>query len=304
MHFWIDKRSQTCGFSGRHRVPSSISGGGGGGFGHRAAPAFGVSGLCSLSTARNCHSQAHVKLMVTPVHRFQSIESVAGNRAQSHHQHAHHQRSHHQPQPAPRHATLVSSSSGGAAPHHSSSVPVSGSLVQDVDVGAGVYIEHPQLLQVPQVPTAAGKLKCGMWASFAIVTVFMVGAKFYFNNQSTGMEVLIFCSLLVVVLFAGCTVSLCEAVSGPQPPLSPPPLPPSLAVAAAAPQATASVPSVEELRLAADPTPLELCAQPPPPYHIAVLLPQHAPPQMPRSRHIIAPDDSDSPPPSYDKAVS
>lgn len=24
MHFWIDKRSQTCGFSGRHRVPSSL----------------------------------------------------------------------------------------------------------------------------------------------------------------------------------------------------------------------------------------------------------------------------------------
>lgn len=25
MHFWIDKHSQTCGFSGRHRVPTSLS---------------------------------------------------------------------------------------------------------------------------------------------------------------------------------------------------------------------------------------------------------------------------------------
>lgn len=122
------------------------------------------------------------------------------------------------------------------------------------------------------------------------------------------MEVLIFCSLLVVVLFAGCTVSLCEAVSGPQPPSSPPSLPPSLPAApesvlgASAAAAAVSASSAEELRLASGPTPLELSAQPPPPYHIAVLLPQHAPPQVPRSRHIIAPDDS--PPPSYDKAVS
>lgn len=26
MHFWIDKRSQTCGFNGRYQVPPSISG--------------------------------------------------------------------------------------------------------------------------------------------------------------------------------------------------------------------------------------------------------------------------------------
>lgn len=58
MHFWIDKRSQTCGFSGRHRVPSSISTGGFGGR-HRqrgGAGGFGVGalglGLCSSSSAR------------------------------------------------------------------------------------------------------------------------------------------------------------------------------------------------------------------------------------------------------------
>lgn len=52
MHFWIDKRSQTYGF-GRARVAASLSGGGLG-FGHH--PRRG-------------------KPMVTPIHRFQPIES-------------------------------------------------------------------------------------------------------------------------------------------------------------------------------------------------------------------------------------
>lgn len=27
MHFWIDKRSQACGFNGRHGVPASLASG-------------------------------------------------------------------------------------------------------------------------------------------------------------------------------------------------------------------------------------------------------------------------------------
>ena len=34
----------------------------------------------------------------------------------------------------------------------------------------------------PQLMTV-GRLKCGMWASFALATVFVAGAKFYFDHQ-------------------------------------------------------------------------------------------------------------------------
>ena len=60
MHFWIDKRSQTCGFSGRHRVPASLSAAG-----------------CGQHQRRQ-RRLSRAKPMVTPLHRFQPIECVAG----------------------------------------------------------------------------------------------------------------------------------------------------------------------------------------------------------------------------------
>jgi len=60
MHFWIDKRSQTCGFSGRHRVPASLSTAG-----------------CGQQRRRQ-RRRSRGKPMVTPVHRFQPIECVGG----------------------------------------------------------------------------------------------------------------------------------------------------------------------------------------------------------------------------------
>ena len=60
MHFWIDKRSQACGFSGRHRVPASLSAAG-----------------CGQQHRRQ-RRRSRAKPMVTPVHRFQPIECVAG----------------------------------------------------------------------------------------------------------------------------------------------------------------------------------------------------------------------------------
>lgn len=143
------------------------------------------------------------------------------------------------------------------------------------------------------------------------------------------MEVLIFCSLLVIVLFAGCTVSLCEAVtSAPSQPLATPiiidttanRLPPSPhhnrasgedldqqppqhlhpLIQGSAQQLTANNSVVR----VASPTTLDQSQpQPPPPYHIAVLLPQHQPNNnnTNQQHHIIIVDDS--PPPSYDKVV-
>lgn len=42
--------------------------------------------------------------------------------------------------------------------------------------------EAPSHIQPPQLEPV-GKLKCGMWASFALATVFVAGAKFYFDHQ-------------------------------------------------------------------------------------------------------------------------
>lgn len=66
MHFWIDKRSQSCGF-GRARVAASLSGGGIG-FGHHPRRIGGKS-------------------MVTPLHRVpQSVDSRPHNNRQQHQQ--------------------------------------------------------------------------------------------------------------------------------------------------------------------------------------------------------------------------
>ncbi|KAJ8959072.1 hypothetical protein NQ318_022328 [Aromia moschata] len=56
MHFWIDKRNQGCGFNVRRQVPPSLSGYG--------------------RNQRNLCGTYYPKPMVTPVHRFQSLEGV------------------------------------------------------------------------------------------------------------------------------------------------------------------------------------------------------------------------------------
>jgi hypothetical protein len=53
-------------------------------------------------------------------------------------------------------------------------------------------------------------LKCGMWASLALATVFVAGAKFYFDHQDTGLEVLIFCAFSATFFMTACGVSLCK----------------------------------------------------------------------------------------------
>jgi hypothetical protein len=82
MHFWIDKRSQGCGFSGRHLVPPSLSGKGRDIYFSLKIAGGRVLQRLSSGYGRNQRFLCggfHPKPMVTPVHRFQSIESVANN---------------------------------------------------------------------------------------------------------------------------------------------------------------------------------------------------------------------------------
>lgn len=59
-----------------------------------------------------------------------------------------------------------------------------------VELDSSVYLDLPldgtteeQTHVVLPDLEPVGKLKCGMWTSFALATVLIVGAKFYFNNQ-------------------------------------------------------------------------------------------------------------------------
>ncbi|KAL1132341.1 hypothetical protein AAG570_010297 [Ranatra chinensis] len=116
-----------------------------------------------------------------------------------------------------------------------------------------------------------------MWASFALATVFVAGAKFYFDHQGTGLEVLVICTVLVVVMYmlAGCTMSVCRSkVHRPPPPTSEGP--PNTPVA-----------RLELIQHQAYGQQQAQIEAPPPPYHIAISLPQCI-----------------TPPPSYEKAVS
>ncbi|VEN53426.1 unnamed protein product [Callosobruchus maculatus] len=172
--------------------------------------------------------------MVTPVHRFQSIESVMG-----------------------------------------------GSL------------EMVATAQNPTTRTRASptsKLKCGVWIFFALVTFFLAGSKYYFHGINIGVEALVFCTLLVVVLIVGGLVSLCEAM---------------FFYAPANNRATSSVQVTDqsdnqETHNNSVPTTAAVnnAEMPPPPYHIAVMLsPQN---EDMDTIHVIR----DSPPPSYEKVFS
>lgn len=104
-----------------------------------------------------------------------NLSNSCSPRQQQHnyHHHPHHSHSHHQ------HA---SHGTAGASLHHHTSA-------------------DSQLLP--------SHLKCGMCASLVLASVFVAAAKFYFDHQGTGLEVLIFCAFSATLLLAACTVSLC-----------------------------------------------------------------------------------------------
>ncbi|XP_046995938.1 uncharacterized protein LOC124608348 [Schistocerca americana] len=268
MHFWIDKRSQTCGYNGRRSLPMG----------------------CGTRRPR-------CKPMVTPVHRFTPID--CGRRSQL---------------SVPPTFGSSSGSHRQPGPH---AVEVDSSVFLDLPLEPATEATVHSIAQQQLLPV--GRVRCGMWASFALATVFVAGAKFYFDHEGvhgTGLEVLVFCSLLVVFLLAGCTVSLCrsrvtrELLSAAVA---------SSAVHVQSAQAVATSSSatpvhqtrerpvettsvtvqqeVAERQVVALPSSntVQVPEPPPPPYHVAVLLPVQQRPHPP---------GDESPPPSYEKAVS
>lgn len=255
--------------------------------------------------------------MVTPVHRFQPIESVAGGgggfggqhgprRFQQHHlQPHHHNHRQHQHYFPPAYSGVRPT--GAHVVEFDSSVyldPIDG--VGDTNAPNNNHQLEPQLMTV-------GCMKCGMWTSFALGALFIGGAKFYLDEQRHGLEVLVFSTVMVVVLLFFCILSMCRSKETRD----------RMAAAVTSSQAPHSVNShqeqtqVHEMETASSedtglgqiidqsgtvvlaPTSgLPQGPDLPPPYDIAIQLPH----QMQNIETVQV--DDESPPPSYDKAVS
>ncbi|XP_018561223.1 uncharacterized protein LOC108903494 isoform X2 [Anoplophora glabripennis] len=252
MHFWIDKRSQGCGFNVRRQVPPSLSGYG--------------------RNQRILCGSLYPEPMVTPVHRFQSIESATNNRLRYARSPGYHPRIHSQVPPT---VHYNGSSSNIRMPHMGRSL---------------------EMIAPGHTPTARNnnspksKLKCGVWIFFAVVTFFLAGAKYYFHGINIGVEALVFCSLLVIVLIIGGLISLCEAITSYSPTHTPIDAPN---------MATPEQQEIEEThnQVPTPAMPQNSSEMPPPPYHIAVML---SPTADLDAIQVIR----DSPPPSYEKAVT
>ncbi|KAL0271889.1 UNVERIFIED_CONTAM: hypothetical protein PYX00_005054 [Menopon gallinae] len=261
MHFWIDKRSQACGFNGRHGVPAS------------------------LATGRRRRN----KPMVTPVHRFQSVENGLGQHARRHHG-----------SPQARHTNQQSSLRSTI-----SSSTVNGSMMtatpQSNDIESNLYIEtsgdgnmdtgqHSQLMRL------GGLIKYGMWASFGLITVSVAITKFFISHQGM-FEMLLLCTLglLSVGLLMSCILSVCRTKNAQEFITVPPhthrteveiqDVISHIEETILPVEVPASVPQ-QTILANLNPEPEQ-----PPPYHIAILLPHKEQ------------GYEDLPPPSYENAV-
>ncbi|XP_063364573.1 uncharacterized protein LOC134653159 [Cydia amplana] len=267
MHFWIDKRSQ-C-YTGRHRVPSSLSAGVG------------------RSRGRVCVGAR--KGMAAPVHRFAAVDCPPRRPPRTHR--------HYGPPPMP---PVHTSRRQNDEPSLYVEIPPEPPQPTIASLAAARSVTPDTLLRTAALglhhsPMMAPHLKFGMLVSFALATVFLAGAKYYFDRQvardsSAGAEVNVVVAAvsMACVCGVGCALSMCRAKPAP---LAPPDRVSSTARRAAPPPREDPSPPTEsgdELSLSAllersgssrnrsssrSPAP-----EAPPPYHIAVLLPPRSPP--------------------------
>ncbi|XP_070852936.1 uncharacterized protein [Drosophila suzukii] len=173
--------------------------------------------------------------------------------------------------------------------------------------------QHHALLQHADSQLLPGHLKCGMCASLVLASVFVAGTKFYFDHQGTGLEVLIFCAFSATFFLAACLVSLCRIPKGL---LSSSSRSDGRAAVShsrgvnssltgsgsGAAQSAGCLLEMTEARyleeLQMSPVGGTTSTAGPPPYHIAILLPEQTPATMGKQLPL-----DESPPPSYDKIL-
>lgn len=126
---------------------------------------------------------------------------------------------------------------------------------------------------------ASYRLRCGVWITFVLATGFVAAAKFYFSDRGQGIEIFVFWGLLTLSLFA-CLYSILycrnQRNNHQEHQIQEEHI--------ASVTATTPMPN-ENIR------PISVVRQnPPPPYHIAILIPSNN-------------SSEEAPPPSYDKIM-
>ncbi|CAH2048879.1 unnamed protein product, partial [Iphiclides podalirius] len=268
MHFWIDKRSQ-CAYSGRHRVPSSLSAG--------VGRAHGRKG------------------MAAPVHRFASVDCAPRR--------PHRPMRHYAPPPVP---AVHSSRRQAEEPSLYVEIPPEPPQPTIASLAAARSVTPDTLLRTAALglhnsPMMAPHLKFGMLVSFALATVFLAGAKYYFDRQvvraGVSSEAGMVCAAVACMCGVCCALSLCRT-RAPRAPPAPPERVSSTAqrhahqIAEIAEELPALLPASERSERRAerlvergaervpemvpDRTAERGTSEAPPPYHIAVLLPGRA----------------------------
>ncbi|XP_034252494.1 uncharacterized protein LOC117651976 [Thrips palmi] len=92
-----------------------------------------------------------------------------------------------------------------AALHHASAGGMASDRADMFGIGALPLPVHES------PPVLMDRFTCGLWASFALASVFVAGTKFYLDFQSSGMEAMVLSLLLMIFLMVGCTASICRA---------------------------------------------------------------------------------------------
>ncbi|XP_046403564.1 uncharacterized protein LOC124169114 [Ischnura elegans] len=310
MHFWIDKRSQACGGAapGRLRGPPIPP--------HRRHQAHGLfrSGRSAIPRRSIAKPPPH-----RPRSRLNAPPGGRGAMPPLHHHEAVVPPSQHPPnitlsRPSESFASSVHplghasidadlvAARNADCTHAPSSRPPPPHVFGEDSVGDGSQNGGGAI-----PPGSVRKLHCGMWAGFAMAVFFVGGTKVYFDRQGSGVEMLVFCAMLLLFLLAGCIVSICrsrgdrqlaqqyleafqhqnnrptDALHSTEPPQR---------VTRADAGPTGEQPSANAVTLPTECALPRADGGPPPPYHIAILLPQ-----PPRS---LPP----TPPPSYAKATT
>lgn len=203
-----------------------------------------------------------------------------------------------------RHATAVATATA-AASASASATPIPPTQTQAAAQSNQLQQQHHAMLQHADSQMLPSHLKCGMCASLVLASVFVAGAKFYFDHQGTGLEVLIFCAFSATFFLAACMVSLCRIPKGLLPSRSDGrAVCHSRAVNAGGNASSSCMLELNNVRYL-DGRQVEVSAETaaaaaagPPPYHIAILLPEQTPTVLGKQVPL-----DESPPPSYDKIL-
>nr|XP_012224163.1 PREDICTED: uncharacterized protein LOC105673240 [Linepithema humile]XP_012224164.1 PREDICTED: uncharacterized protein LOC105673240 [Linepithema humile] len=295
MHFWINKPAgRYYGFTGRRYPATPVP-----------------------KTRSNRRRRGELRQMVTPVHRFQGLTGnfTAGNASSAGPSNINNSCRSIVTRPTTTSARIHNNENR----HDNSSSLNAAQLVQLNNIPNNALSETSNnLSNVSNVTSTNGanrsllgfsefsdadlagyRLRCGVWITFVLATFFVAAAKFYFGYRGPGLEILVFCGLLILLLSAclysifcrrhghshhhhhhGCRSEHSVRMQEDHPFVA-------LTNASGISEgvigrATGTVPT---MTMRQNP--------PPPPYHIAILIPPPPPP--------VSLDEA--PPPSYDKVI-